>query len=117
MYLFTCFVNSAASYQEFGRISGAARRKPGFSGLRYRSGPGAQRRGCFAPLQSLARRLCGAYEPVGSNPQFKITTKNTNFYFDALKLIPEFFLLFVRFVWFVVFFVATATYRPVGTVP
>jgi hypothetical protein len=29
-------------------------KKPGFPGLRYRSGPGAPRRGCFASLQSLA---------------------------------------------------------------
>jgi hypothetical protein len=31
------------------------RKKPGYPGLRYRSGPGAKRRGRFAPLLSLAR--------------------------------------------------------------
>jgi hypothetical protein len=30
-------------------------KKPGYPGLRYRSGPGALRRGRFAPLLSLAR--------------------------------------------------------------
>jgi hypothetical protein len=29
--------------------------EPGFPGLRCRSGPAAARRGCYAPLQSLAR--------------------------------------------------------------
>jgi hypothetical protein len=29
-------------------------KKPGYPGLRYRSGPGAKRRGRFAPLLSLA---------------------------------------------------------------
>jgi hypothetical protein len=32
-----------------------SRKKPGYTGLRYRSGPGAVRRGRFAPLLSLAR--------------------------------------------------------------
>jgi hypothetical protein len=47
----------------FGRISGASRRKPGFSGLRYRSGRGAARRGCCAPLQSLARGFYRIMDP------------------------------------------------------
>jgi hypothetical protein len=33
---------------------GRAAKKPGYPGLRYRSGPGAARRGRFAPLLSLA---------------------------------------------------------------
>jgi hypothetical protein len=42
---------------EFGRIFlRQAAKKTGYPGLRYRSGPGAPRRGCSAPLLSLARK-------------------------------------------------------------
>jgi hypothetical protein len=42
-----------------------SRKKPGYPGLRYRSGPGAVRRGRFAPLLSLALPKNGLHAIFG----------------------------------------------------
>jgi hypothetical protein len=44
-----------------GAFFAAGRKKPGFAWLRFRSGPVASRRGCSAPLQSLARLTWQGY--------------------------------------------------------
>jgi hypothetical protein len=57
----------AGSFNNLGAFFAACRKKPGFAGLRYRSGHGATRRGCSAPLQSLARRKIRAHDGFSSS--------------------------------------------------
>jgi hypothetical protein len=70
---------------EFGRIfrGGSRRKKPGFPGLRYRSGPGAARRGCFAPLQPLARSTGRRGQTTEGAVQFSAACG------DASKINPD----------------------------